>query len=117
MIKTRSTLLCSLLVIAFVLCTLTAPALAAAADGERVLQATERDESRAVYEAPDFERSEQLPFDDSWQPLPEKANKFTPEDDFSTIRVLLNFEDTVVSRINLTLYGAYYIDQNLKPIV
>lgn len=63
------------------------------------------------------EKSLLSPFDDKGRPLPEKAVKYTPTDDFSTIRVLLNFETTSVTRLNMSLYGAYYIDQNLKPIV
>ena len=113
MSKFRLKLLCSLLVLAFTLCAAQMPASAA----DRTLPVSESDESRAYYNVFESERSELLPFDDKGQPLPEKSVKFTPADDFSTIRVLLNFESESVTRINMTLYGAYYIDQNLKPIV
>lgn len=113
MSKFRLKLFCSLLVLAFTLCAAQMPASAA----DRTLPVSESDETRAYYNVFESERSGLLPFDDKGQPLPEKSVKFTPEDDFSTIRVLLNFESESVTRINMSLYGAYYIDQNLKPIV
>lgn len=110
-------LLCSLLVLAFSLCAALSPAFAAVRSDDPTQTVSEQDEYRACYDVFESERSELLPFDDNGRPLPEKTNKYTPSDDFSTVRVLLNFESTSVTRINLRLYGAYYIDQNLKPIV
>lgn len=69
------------------------------------------------------DRSALLPFRDDGT-MPVKADAIhTPDEDFSTVRVLMNFEcEYSVNPIHVTsilfnLHGAYYIDQNLAPIV
>lgn len=115
--KNRLTLICSLLALAFVFCILQAPASAVAEIGDTA-KYSDTGKETIDQVGSDFEPSELLPYYEDGSLMPERTVKHVPSDDYSTVRVLLNFESTVdVSRINLSLYGAYYIDQNLKPIV
>lgn len=66
----------------------------------------------------EYDPSLQLPFDEDGTQTRARASSHTVDDDYSTVRVLMNFEENIaVTSMTLTLYGAYYIDQNLCPIV
>lgn len=66
----------------------------------------------------EYDPSLQLPYSVDGTPVRDRASRHTLDDDFSTVRVLMNFETNIsVTSMTLTLYGAYYIDQNLRPLV
>ncbi len=66
----------------------------------------------------EYPNSMQLPYYEDGTPLAQRISERTEADDYSTVRVLLTHEpDIAVREIRLALYGAYYIDQTLTPIV